>query len=62
VRLSPSIASYELDQGEGRDYLGRASLGFEPLDEALGSIEAAATFPVLITASLLLRFYAQGDG
>jgi len=52
---------YRLDSGEVRDYLGRAALGFDELDQALGGIEAAAAVPVLITASLLLRFCPGGQ-
>lgn len=52
---------YQLDQGEVRDYLGGAALGFAELDQALGSMEAAATVPVLITASLLVRFCPAGQ-
>lgn len=51
---------YQLDQGEVRDYLGQAALGFTELDQALGSMETAATVPVLITASLLVRFCPYG--
>lgn len=52
---------YRLDSGEVRDYLSRAALGFEELDQALGTMEAAATLPVLVTASLLLRFCPPGQ-
>lgn len=52
---------YRLDSGEVRDYLGGAALGFTELDQALGGLEAAATVPVLITASLLLRFCPPGQ-
>lgn len=54
--LTAEETTYPLDQGEVRDYLGGAALGFTELDQALGSMEAAATVPVLITASLLRRF------
>jgi hypothetical protein len=52
--------TYRLDQGEVRDYLSQAALGFQELSEALGSMEAASTLPLLITASLLLRFSPPG--
>lgn len=51
---------YPLNQDEVRNYLADGALGSGELDKALGGKEAAATLPVLITASLLLRFCPQG--
>lgn len=42
------------------NYLARAALGYEKLEDALGSPEAAASLPVLITASLLFTFRPRG--
>jgi len=49
-----------LDQEEIYHYLSDAALGFKPLAEALGSDEAAATMPVLITGSMLFTFRPRG--
>lgn len=59
--VSEKETFYELEQDEVRAYLSRAALGFEPIDEALGGIEPAATLPVLITGSLLFRFCPRGN-
>jgi hypothetical protein len=59
-RVASKEAMYELGEEDVHAYLSRAALGFEPLDQAMGGVESAATFPVLITASLLLRFYPRG--
>lgn len=50
----------DLEEEEIYGYLSKAALGFRPLPEALGSDAAAATFPVLITGSLLFTFRPKG--
>jgi hypothetical protein len=50
----------DLSESDYYDFLSRAVLGFERLDEALGSMHAAATLPILITASLLFTFRPEG--
>jgi hypothetical protein len=50
----------DLNQEQIYQYLSGAALGFEPLAEALGSDEAAATMPVLITGSMLFTFRPRG--
>jgi hypothetical protein len=50
----------DLHEADIRNYLGRAVLRFEPLDQALGSVEAAASLPVLITGSMLFIFRPRG--
>jgi len=41
--------------------VSRSALGFEPLDQALGTVDAAAALPVLLTGSLLLTFHPRGQ-
>jgi hypothetical protein len=50
----------DLDQEQIYQYLSGAALGFKPLAEALGSDEAAATMPILITGSMLFTFRPRG--
>ncbi|MGH3171458.1 MAG: hypothetical protein ACRDN0_37055 [Trebonia sp.] len=50
----------QLDEEEIYRYLSDAALGFKSLAEALGSDEAAATMPVLITGSMLFTFRPRG--
>jgi hypothetical protein len=42
-------------------YLSDAALGFRPLSEAFDTDAAAATLPVLITASMLFTFRPEGQ-
>jgi hypothetical protein len=51
----------DLREADIRNYLARAVLGFEPLEQALGSVEAAASLPVLITGSMLFIFRPRGE-
>jgi hypothetical protein len=64
-RIAHNAASAEtrldLSESDIYNYLSRGVLGFENLDEALGSVEAAASLPVLITASMLFTFRPQGQ-
>jgi hypothetical protein len=45
-----------LDRADVHAYLSDAALGFRPLSEAFDTDAAAATLPVLITASMLFTF------
>lgn len=60
-RVASKETAYELDETDVYNYLSKAALNYEPLEEALGHIEKAASLPVLITASLLFRFRPQGQ-
>ena len=60
-RVATKETAYELDEADVYNYLSKAALNYEPLEEALGHIEKAASLPVLITASLLFRFRPQGQ-
>jgi hypothetical protein len=51
---------YKLGDSDVYNYLSRAALGAEPLDDVFGSVAAAGTMPVLITARLLVSFRPQG--
>jgi hypothetical protein len=45
-----------LNEPEIYDYISRAVLGSEPIDDVFFAVETAFTLPVLITASMLLTF------
>jgi hypothetical protein len=51
----------ELSEGDVRAYLTYAALGFRPLEEAMGSVEKAASLPLPITGGLLSRFHREGS-
>jgi hypothetical protein len=51
----------ELTESDFYGFLAGSVLGDETLDQALGTIEAAATLPVLLTGSLLLTFRPRGQ-
>jgi hypothetical protein len=53
--------NFELGESDFYDYLSRSALRFEPLDQALGTVDAAAALPVLLTGSLLLTFHPRGQ-
>lgn len=46
----------DLSEDDVYNYLSRTALNHEPLEEALGSMEKAASLPVLITGSMLVTF------
>jgi hypothetical protein len=50
----------ELSEGDVRAYLTYAALGFRPLEEAMGSVEKAASLPLPITGGLLSQFLPEG--
>lgn len=50
----------QLEEVDVYDYLSGAALGFRPLPDALGSGQAAAVLPVLITGSMLFTFSPVG--
>ena len=51
----------DLAESDFYDYLSGAVLGDKPLDQALGTMEAAATLPVLLTGSLVATFRPRGQ-
>lgn len=51
----------ELSEGDVHAYLTYAALGFRPLEEAMGSVEKAASLPLSITGGLLSRFRPEGS-
>jgi hypothetical protein len=51
----------ELSEGDVRAYLTFAALGFRPLEEAMGSVQKAASLPLSITGGLLSRFRPEGS-
>jgi hypothetical protein len=50
----------DLSESDYYNFLSRAALGFERLDDAFGSMQSAATLPILIAASLLFIFRPEG--
>jgi hypothetical protein len=59
-RAAQTAAKYGLVDSGVYNYLSRVALGAEHLDDVLGSMAAADTMPLLITASLLVSFRPQG--
>lgn len=53
ARAEPRL---DLKEDDIYNYLSKAALGYQPLEDALGSLEAAAALPVLITGSMLVTF------
>jgi hypothetical protein len=54
-------ARLELRESDVYEYLSGAVLDFKRLDEVLGSMEAALTLPILITASMVFTFRPRGQ-
>jgi len=50
---------FRLDANRVYDYLEKAALGFQPLDEVFPTAEEKALWPILITASMLLTYSAK---
>jgi hypothetical protein len=60
-RVAGKKTEFELSEDDVYAYLSRAALGSEPLGEAFGSDDKAASLPVLITGSMLFRFRPRGQ-
>ena len=51
---------YRLDETQIYDYLRKSAIGFQNLDHVFSSGEEMASWPIVITASLLLTFCPRG--
>ena len=52
--------NFELSEPDVYDYLSRAALGAERLDDVFSSLPAAGSLPLLIAARLLVSFRPRG--
>lgn len=55
-----AAGTYKLGDSDVYNYLSRAALGAEHLDDVFGAVVATGTMPLLITARLLLSFRPPG--
>lgn len=59
--VATTCKRYELSQKDIREYLSRAALGGELIDDVFTEPEAAYALPLLITARLLIAFKNPGE-
>jgi hypothetical protein len=59
TRTAQATAKFELGDSDIYDYLSRAALGNERIDDVFSSLPAAGALPLLITARLLVSFRPQ---
>jgi hypothetical protein len=60
ARTAQATTKFELGDSDICDYLSRAALGNERIDDVFSSLPAAGALPLLITARLLVSFRPQG--